>query len=104
MAQKEYAGVMVDLNEEGYMTNSSQWSVDVAKAIAQQEGGLELTEKHIAVLNFIRDNVQKGVALTIRSMGKSGIVDIKDFYALFPGAPLKKSTKIAGVPKPTSCI
>jgi len=32
------------------------------------------------------------------------VVDAKSFYQMFPGAPLKKSTKIAGVPKPESCI
>jgi tRNA 2-thiouridine synthesizing protein E len=31
-------------------------------------------------------------------------VDIKEFYALFPNAPLKTATKIAGVPKPAGCI
>ncbi|MBG7611695.1 TusE/DsrC/DsvC family sulfur relay protein, partial [Polaribacter sp. BAL334] len=34
----------------------------------------------------------------------SGVIDIKEFYELFPGGPLKVSTKIAGVPKPKSCI
>jgi sulfur relay (sulfurtransferase) DsrC/TusE family protein len=32
------------------------------------------------------------------------VVDIKEFYALFPNGPLKKATKIAGIPKPASCI
>ena len=33
-----------------------------------------------------------------------GAMNIKEFYELFPGGPLKISTKIAGVPKPKSCI
>lgn len=103
MAQKEYAGIMIDVNDEGYLTNSSQWTPEVAKAIAKEEG-LELTDKHFEMLNYLRTQVEKGIALTIRAVGKSGVVDIKGFYELFPGAPLKKSTKIAGVPKPTSCI
>ncbi|MFH2095080.1 MAG: TusE/DsrC/DsvC family sulfur relay protein [Bacteroidota bacterium] len=103
MAQKEYAGKMIDLNEEGYLTNPAQWDVEVAKAIAAEEG-LELTPKHIDVLNYIREKTSNGTVLTIRALGKSGIVDIKEFYQLFPGAPLKKSTKIAGVAKPSSCI
>ncbi|MFZ4477791.1 MAG: TusE/DsrC/DsvC family sulfur relay protein [Saprospiraceae bacterium] len=32
------------------------------------------------------------------------MVDIKEFYALFPVAPLKTASKIAGIPKPASCI
>ena len=103
MATKNYAGVNVDVNDEGYMTDSSQWNKDVAKAIATEEG-LELTEKHFEVLDFIRNKVAEGATLTIRGINKSGVVDAKSFYQMFPGAPLKKSTKIAGVPKPESCI
>lgn len=100
---KTYAGKQVDVNEEGYLTDSSQWDENIAKEIAQQEG-VELTELHFKVISYIRDKVAQGEALTIRGMGKSGVVDIKTFYGLFPGAPLKKATKIAGVPKPVSCI
>lgn len=103
MAQKEYAGIMVDVNDEGYLENSNQWNKDIAAAIAA-ENGLSLTDKHYAILNFLRDRVANGEALTIRSVGKSGIVDIKGFYELFPGAPLKLATKIAGVKKPLSCV
>ncbi len=103
MAQKTYAGVTVDLNEEGYFTDPSQWTKEVAAEIAQQEG-LVLTDQHMAMLQYLRDRFATGEALTIRGVGKSGIVDIKGFYALFPGAPMKKATKIAGIPKPSSCI
>jgi tRNA 2-thiouridine synthesizing protein E len=40
----------------------------------------------------------------MRKVGTSGVTDIKEFYALFPGGPLKKATKIAGIPKPVSCV
>jgi tRNA 2-thiouridine synthesizing protein E len=32
------------------------------------------------------------------------VIDVKTFYQLFPGAPLKKAAKIAGIPKPASCV
>ena len=103
MAQKTFAGVNVDVTEEGYMTNPSQWTKEIAAAIAKEEG-LELTDRHFAVLDFLRERQQKGENLTIRSVGNSGIVDIKGFYGLFPGAPMKKAAKIAGIPKPASCV
>lgn len=103
MAIKNLAGVSVDINDEGYMTDSSQWNKEVAAAIAAEEG-VELTDKHFEVLDFIRNKVADGATLTIRGINKSGVVDAKSFYQMFPGAPLKKSTKIAGVPKPESCI
>lgn len=103
MAQKNIAGVTLDVTEEGYLNDPSQWNEDVAKGIAAEEG-VDLTDKHFELIEYLRNKVNNGEALTIRGIGKSGIVDIKGFYQLFPGAPLKKATKIAGVPKPASCI
>jgi len=103
MTQKTIAGINLELTDEGYITDSSIWTTEVAIEIAKEEE-IELTEKHFKVLNFIREKVKDGGNLTIRSVGKSGILDIKEFYQLFPGAPLKKATKIAGVSKPASCV
>lgn len=103
MATKNIAGVSLDISDEGYLNDSSQWTKEVAAEIAKEEG-IELTDKHFEIIEFIRNKVESGAALTIRGIGKSGIVDIKGFYQLFPGAPLKKATKISGVPKPASCI
>ncbi|MCF8367521.1 MAG: TusE/DsrC/DsvC family sulfur relay protein [Bacteroidales bacterium] len=103
MAQKTYAGVSVDVNEEGYFTDPSQWTKEIAKDVAKQEG-VELTDKHFEMLEYLRNKQAAGEQLTIRGINKSGIVDVKTFYQMFPGAPLKKSTKIAGIPKPTSCV
>ncbi|MBM3434684.1 MAG: TusE/DsrC/DsvC family sulfur relay protein [Bacteroidetes bacterium] len=103
MTQKTYAGVTVDVNEEGYFTNPSQWTKEIAAAIAKEEG-LELNDKHYKILEYLRTRFNSGEQLSIRGINKSGIVDVKEFYQLFPGAPLKKSTKIAGIPKPTSCV
>ncbi len=59
---------------------------------------------YFELINWIQKKVESGDTLTLRGIGKSGVVDAKQFYKMFPGAPLKKATKIAGVPKPTSCI
>lgn len=103
MGQVNVAGIAVDFNEEGYMTDSSQWNEEIAKSIAAEEG-IELTDKHFEVLNFLREKHEAGEPLTIRKVGNSGIVDIKGLYQLFPGGPLKKSSRIAGIPKPASCV
>ncbi len=103
MATKTYAGVNIEVNDEGYMTDSSQWTKEVANEIAKEEG-IELTDKHFEVIEYIRNKVAAGKSLTIRGINKSGVVNAKIFYQLFPGAPLKKATKISGVPKPVSCI
>jgi tRNA 2-thiouridine synthesizing protein E len=103
MAQKTYAGVAVDVSDEGYFNDPTQWTKEIAADVAKEEG-LELTDKHYEMLEYLRNKFNSGDQLTIRGINKSGIVDVKTFYQMFPGAPLKKSTKIAGIPKPTSCV
>ncbi len=103
MTQKIYAGISVEVSEDGYLLDASAWNKEIAVAIAQEEE-ITLSGKHFAVIDFIRERAAKGDALSLRSIGKSGIVDAKQFYELFPGAPLKKASRIAGIPKPSSCV
>ncbi|RLD55552.1 MAG: sulfur relay protein DsrC [Bacteroidetes bacterium] len=103
MEEKTIAGVNITLNEEGYLTDPEQWNEDVAKEIAQEEE-IELSNKHFEVLNYLREQFLAGESLSIRKVGNSGIVNIKELYQLFPGGPLKKSSRIAGIPKPASCV
>ena len=103
MATINVAGKDINLTEDGYLTDASQWSKEVALELAKADN-FELTEDHFKVLEFLRKEYEAGNALTIRKVGKSGIVDIKGLYKLFPGGPLKLSSKYAGIPKPTSCV
>lgn len=103
MLEKTYAGVNINCSEDGYFTNIDQWNEAIAVDIAAEEG-ISLTEKHWEVLRYLREQQKNEVGLTIRRIGKSGIVSIKEFYQLFPGGPLKKASRIAGIPKPVSCI
>jgi tRNA 2-thiouridine synthesizing protein E len=93
----------VEVNAEGYLKNVNDWSPELAKEMAAREN-IQLTDKHFEVLNWLRSKHAEGVQLSIRKVGNSGLVDIKQFYALFPGGPLKISSKLAGIPKPASCI
>ncbi|MFK5856989.1 MAG: TusE/DsrC/DsvC family sulfur relay protein, partial [Bacteroidota bacterium] len=94
MSTKTIAGVEVHVDDEGYMKEISQWTKEIGTEIAKEEG-IELTDVHFELIAFIRDKVSKGEGLTIRGIGKSGVVNAKEFYGLFPGAPLKKATKIS---------
>ncbi len=93
----------VEVNAEGYLKNMDQWTPELAREMAAAEN-IELSPKHFEVLEWLRAKQREGVALSIRKVGASGLVDIKTFYQLFPGGPLKISSKLAGIPKPVSCI
>lgn len=101
--EKVIAGKSIAVNEEGYLTDFTQWDNNIGEALAE-EAEINLTPRHWDVLNYLQNEYKNEVALSIRKIGKSGVVDIKEFYHLFPKAPLKTATKIAGIPKPASCI
>jgi len=101
--EKIIAGKSIEVNEEGYLTNFSQWTKEAGEELSK-EAHINLSPRHWEVIDYLQGEFKKEVPLSIRKIGKSGVVDIKEFYALFPHAPLKTATKIAGVPKPASCI
>jgi len=101
--EKMIAQKSISVNEEGYMTDFAQWTKEVGEEIAK-ENNIVMTPKHWEVIDYIQNEHRNDSPLSIRKIGKSGVVDIKEFYALFPVGPLKTATKIAGVPKPASCI
>jgi tRNA 2-thiouridine synthesizing protein E len=97
------AGREIHVNEEGYLTDFTQWDKEVGEQLAKKEG-ISLTPKHWEVITYLQEKFKKDEPLSIRGIKNSGVINIKEFYSLFPGGPLKKSTLIAGIPKPKSCI
>ena len=97
------AGKEINTDSEGYLTDLSQWDKDVALEIAASDE-VTMNDKSWEVISWIQDQYKNNNPLTIRKVGKSGVTDIKEFYALFPNGPLKKASKIAGIPKPVGCI
>ncbi len=95
----------IDLDPEGFFRDPQQWTPEMAPGIARENGIHELNDRHWQVVNFMRSTyLETGSAPTIRSLGKTSGVSIKELYQLFPKAPAKLAAKIAGIPKPRGCI
>ena len=99
------AGTAVDLDDEGFFTDPSQWTEDMAVELAAENGIDTLTDQHWQVLHFMRKEYdEKGTGPTVRVLGKTSGVSVKELYQLFPKGPAKMAAKIAGIPKPRGCI
>ena len=107
----EVNGATIAADEEGYITDLTQWSSDLAGVIASAEE-IDMTEEHWAVVNFLREyyeeyQIAPAVRVLIKSIKKSMGKEVgnnKYMYELFPYGPAKQACKIAGLPKPTGCI
>lgn len=104
-------GVTIETDKEGYLLESKQWSVDVAKHIAELEK-LEMSEEHWQIVYFVRDfYVRYDTSPAMRALVKAlqnqygeQKGNSRYLYRLFPNGPAKIPTKLAGLPKPAKCL
>ena len=94
-----------ELNDDGFFVKPEQWTEDMAPELARRDGIDELTDAHWTVIRFMRaEYFDKGTGPTVRALGKTSGVTVKELYQLFPKGPAKVAARIAGIPKPRGCI
>ena len=102
----EVSGQTIETDKNGYLVNVEDWSEDVAKVIAEQEG-VELTDKHWDLINYLRDEFinnggnQPNTRNIVKAMSAKWNEKLgqKDVYELFPKDPSKQGGRIAGLPE-----
>lgn len=97
-------GHTVHVNEEGFLTDPSEWDEDLAKSLAAQIG-IDLTDEHWKAIRFLREDfASQGETATLRRISTVGGIPTKDLFRLFPQKPAKKLSYVAGLPKPHGCV
>ncbi len=105
MTTATISGHDVELDQDGFFVHPEQWTEDMAPELAKKEGIDELTPDHWTVIRFMRQEYfAKGTGPTVRVLGKTSGVSVKELYQLFPKGPAKVAARIAGIPKPHGCI
>ncbi len=107
----EVAGKTIEVDEEGYLQNRSDWTEEVANEMAKQDS-CDLSSNHWEVINFLREyydeyQIAPAVRVLTKAIGKKLGPDkgnSKYLYELFPYGPAKQACKYAGLPKPTGCV
>ena len=98
-------GSSVELNDEGFLLDSSQWTTEVGEAIAAEAGIAPLSDQHWQVITFCReDAAREGQSPGLRRISKMSGVGMKDLYRLFPKGPGKLAARVSGLPKPQGCV
>jgi dissimilatory sulfite reductase related protein len=105
MPTKTIHGTTVEVNDEGFFVDPDQWDEQMIDALAADEGIDAVTEAHRQVVKFVRHEYDTtGTGPTVRVLGKTSGVTVKELYQLFPKGPAKVAARIAGIPKPRGCI
>ena len=98
------SGHDVHVDAEGFLTTYDEWDENLAHGLAAQIG-LGLTEDHLAVIRFLRQDFQeRGETATLRRVSTVGGIPTRRLFELFPKKPAKKMAYVAGLPKPHGCV
>jgi len=93
---------------EGYLVNPDEWTNDIAKELAEEEG-IELNEYHWQILRFMNKyygehNVAPDVRHVVRYLATENKTDKKEakkhVFELFPYGYVKQACKISGMKRP----
>lgn len=104
MTSAVLAGINVEVDAEGYLTDNNQWNMEIGEAISESLG-IQLSPDHWKLINFAREDFAvKKQSPGLRRISKATGMGMKIIYKLFPKGPGKLIAKIAGVPKPKSCL
>lgn len=102
---------MPETTDQGFLVNAADWNEAVAVQLADLNR-IALSPAHWEIIHFIREYYQqykhlpnarvftKAIAKTLgEDKGNS-----RYLHALFPDGPLKYACKLAGLPKPPTCL
>jgi len=103
----EVNGKTIEADANGYLVDQTEWTEDVAKAIAEAEG-LSLSDKAWDIINYLRDEYfnnggnqpnERNMLKHFKDAWGNSSLAAKDLYEHFPKGPAKQASKVGGLPE-----
>ena len=103
----ETANKQVEVDNEGYLIEPSDWNMAFAEELANQED-LDLSQEHWKIINFVRNYYNehltapdsRSVVHYLSNELGYGRKANKQLFTLFPYGYVKQTCKIAGMKRP----
>jgi tRNA 2-thiouridine synthesizing protein E len=103
--------VCLETTQEGFLVHSTDWDGEVAERLAELNA-IPLTDAHWEIILFIRHYYQQYKHLPNARVFTKAIAkqlgeekgNSRYLHLLFPDGPLKYACKLAGLPKPPTCL
>jgi TusE/DsrC/DsvC family sulfur relay protein len=104
-------GTEIELDDEGYLLNTNDWSPEVAELLAR-EIDIELTDERLEIIHFVREQFEgrecipemRTLLKTLRERHGKETATRKYVYNLFPYGYGQQACKIAGMRKPLKLL
>jgi tRNA 2-thiouridine synthesizing protein E len=101
----------LETTEQGFLLNPAEWNEDVAERLAELNH-IKLSDEHWEIILFMRRYYQQFKHLPNARVFTKAIAkelgeakgNSRYLHRLFPDGPLKYTCKLAGLPKPPTCL
>ncbi len=101
----------LETTDQGFLRNRQDWNEAVATQLAAKEN-IDLGDQHWEIILFMRAYYEQykhlpNTRMFIKAVAKSLGADkgnSRYLHKLFPSGPLKVACKLAGLPKPPTCL
>lgn len=101
----------LETTDQGFLVKAADWNNEVAERLAELNN-IQLNDAHWEIILFIRHyymqfkhlpNARVFTKAIARELGEDK-GNSRYLHKLFPGGPLKYACKLAGLPKPPTCL
>jgi tRNA 2-thiouridine synthesizing protein E len=101
----------VDVTEQGFLVNPADWNENIARQLATSNN-IKLNDEKWEIILFIRHyylqfkhlpNARVFTKAIAKEFGEAK-GNSRYLHTLFPDGPLKYACKLAGLPKPPTCL
>jgi tRNA 2-thiouridine synthesizing protein E len=101
----------LEITDQGFLVNSTDWNEEVAIQLAELNN-ISLNDAQWEIIRFIRHYYQQYKHLPNARVFTKAIAkalgedkgNSRYLHKLFPDGPLKYACKLAGLPKPPTCL
>ncbi|MBN1627990.1 MAG: TusE/DsrC/DsvC family sulfur relay protein [Deltaproteobacteria bacterium] len=101
----EFEGEIFNTDEDGFLYDFYSWNEAWVKYVKTAEGIEELTDDHRLAISILRDYyIEHRKAPRMSILTRETGFKLKYIYELFPSGPGKGACRMAGLPKPVSCV
>lgn len=103
--------ICLETTDQGFLVRTAEWNEEVAQRLAEVNN-IQLNDAHWEIILFIRHyylqfkhlpNTRVFTKAIAREFGEDK-GNSRYLHKLFPGGPLKYACKLAGLPKPPTCL
>jgi len=89
---------------DGYLTDMGDWSEDVARAMATEDGFELDASRWTQVIEARAYYETHSTVPPVRKFARYLGINTRELFDLWMTGPMKPITKYGGLPKPTGCV